>query len=194
MRHYEVVFLVHPDQSEQTAAMVDRYRGQIEGASGSIHRVEDWGRRQLAYPINDIHKAHYILMNIECELDTLRELESGFKFNDAILRSLVVKRDEAVTDVSPLAAEAEAEREKDRRDRERAMSRDTPAAAPAAASTEASTEASTDAAASDAPSEAAPAEASTAEAAPAAEEATADAAETVADAAEASTDSTEETS
>jgi len=185
MRHYEVVFLVHPDQSEQTAAMVDRYRGQIESTSGSIHRVEDWGRRQLAYPINDIHKAHYILMNIECELETLRELESGFKFNDAILRSLVVKREEAVTDVSPLAAEAEAEREKDKRDRERAMARDTPAA-PASDATP--TESSTDAA---------PAEASTADAGSTAEtpaEPSGDAATEVADAAPASTDSTEETS
>jgi len=124
MRHYEVVFLVHPDQSEQVPAMVDRYKAQIEEASGTIHRLEDWGRRQLAYPIDDIHKAHYILMNIECGLDVLNEMETGFKFNDAILRSLVLKREEAVTDISPLAAEAEAEREKDRRDRERAQARE----------------------------------------------------------------------
>lgn len=147
MRHYEVVFLVHPDQSEQVPAMVDRYKTQIEGSSGSIHRMEDWGRRQLAYPINDIHKAHYILMNIECELDTLREIESGFKFNDAILRSLVLNRDDAVVDISPLAAEAEAEREKDKRERERAIARESERDSETASSesTEASTEAPTEA-------------------------------------------------
>ncbi|MHB8535812.1 MAG: 30S ribosomal protein S6, partial [Sulfuricaulis sp.] len=81
MRHYEVVFLVHPDQSEQVPAMIERYRSLIESAKGAIHRLEDWGRRQLAYPINKVHKAHYVLMNIECELETLRELESAFRFN-----------------------------------------------------------------------------------------------------------------
>lgn len=103
MRHYEIVFLVHPDQSAQVPAMVDRYRSIIETASGSIHRLEDWGRRQLAYPINKMHKAHYVLMNIECDQKTLDELESGFRFNDAILRSLTIRRDEAVTEPSPLA-------------------------------------------------------------------------------------------
>ena len=107
MRHYEVVFLVHPDQSEQVPAMIERYRSMIESAKGSIHRLEDWGRRQLAYPLNKVHKAHYVLMNIECELETLRELESAFRFNDAVLRSLVIKRKEAVTSVSPLAKENE---------------------------------------------------------------------------------------
>ena len=105
MRHYEVVFLVHPDQSEQVPAMIDRYRSIIEGAQGRIHRLEDWGRRQLAYPINKVHKAHYVLMNIECALQTLRELESAFKFSDAVLRSLVIKRDEAITAPSALAKE-----------------------------------------------------------------------------------------
>lgn len=103
MRHYEIVFLVHPDQSAQVSAMVERYRSIIETASGHIRRLEDWGRRQLAYPINKMHKAHYVLMNIECDQKTLDELESGFHFNDAILRSLIVRRDEAVTEPSPLA-------------------------------------------------------------------------------------------
>jgi small subunit ribosomal protein S6 len=109
MRHYEVVFLVHPDQSEQVPAMIERYRSMIEGAKGVIHRLEDWGRRQLAYPIAKVHKAHYVLLNIECTLETLRELESAFRFNDAVLRSLVIKRDRAVTATSPLAKEKERE-------------------------------------------------------------------------------------
>ncbi|RMG57540.1 MAG: 30S ribosomal protein S6 [Gammaproteobacteria bacterium] len=103
MRHYEVVFLVHPDQSEQVPAMVERYRGMIEGHGGQIHRLEDWGRRQLAYPINKIHKAHYVLMNIECNQEALDELESAFRFNDAVLRNLIVRMDKAVTEPSPLA-------------------------------------------------------------------------------------------
>ncbi len=107
MRHYEVVFMVHPDQSDQVPAMIERYRSMIESAKGAIHRLEDWGRRQLAYPINKVHKAHYVLMNIECELDTLRELESAFRFNDAVLRSLVIKRKNAVTTPSPLIRENE---------------------------------------------------------------------------------------
>ena len=105
MRHYEVVFLVHPDQSEQVPAMVERYRSMIEGDGGKIHRLEDWGRRQLAYPILKIHKAHYILMNIECGQTVLDELTSAFKFNDAVLRSLVLKRDHAVTDTSEIMKE-----------------------------------------------------------------------------------------
>lgn len=107
MRHYEVVFLVHPDQSEQVPAMIERYRAIIESAKGAIHRLEDWGRRQLAYPINKVHKAHYVLMNIECELPTLRELESAFRFSDAVLRSLVIKRKQAVTTPSPLIKQEE---------------------------------------------------------------------------------------
>ena len=107
MRHYEVVFMVHPDQSDQVPAMIERYRSMIESAKGAIHRLEDWGRRQLAYPINKVHKAHYVLMNIECELETLRELESAFRFNDAVLRSLVIKRKQAVTTPSPLIRENE---------------------------------------------------------------------------------------
>lgn len=105
MRHYEIVFLVHPDQSEQVPAMIERYKAIIEEASGSIHRLEDWGRRQLAYPIKKIHKAHYVLMNIECSLEVLREIENIFRFNDAIIRSLVQKKDDAVTESSHLMNE-----------------------------------------------------------------------------------------
>jgi small subunit ribosomal protein S6 len=105
MRHYEIVFIVHPDQSEQVPAMIERYRANITGRGGNIHRLEDWGRRQLAYPIQKVHKAHYVLMNIECDLETLNELEHGFKFNDAILRHLTIKRDKAVTTPSPMMKE-----------------------------------------------------------------------------------------
>jgi len=103
LRHYEVVFLVHPDQSEQVSAMVERYRSMIEGEGGSIHRLEDWGRRQLAYPISKVHKAHYVLMNIECSQSALDELTAAFRFNDAVLRNLVVARDEAISEPSQLA-------------------------------------------------------------------------------------------
>lgn len=110
MRHYEIVFLVHPDQSEQVTAMIDRYKSMIEAKGGKIHRVEDWGRRQLAYPINKIYKAHYAMMNIECDQDTRDELETAFRFNDAVIRNLIVRCDEAMTDMSPLArARAEEE-------------------------------------------------------------------------------------
>jgi small subunit ribosomal protein S6 len=111
MRHYEIIFLVHPDQSSQVQGMIDRYKTIVEGASGKIHRLEDWGRRHLAYPIKKIHKAHYVLMNIECDQPTLEELESGFRFNDAILRSMTLAKKEAVTDVS-LIASANAEEQK----------------------------------------------------------------------------------
>jgi small subunit ribosomal protein S6 len=103
MRHYEVVFLVHPSQSEQVPAMIERYRGNLEKSGGKIHRLEDWGRRQLAYPINKIHKAHYVLMNIECDKAALDELESAFRFNDAVLRNLILSRKQAVTEASALA-------------------------------------------------------------------------------------------
>ena len=105
MRHYEIVFIVHPDQSEQVPAMVDRYRQMVTGRSGRIHRLEDWGRRQLAYPIEKIHKAHYVLMNIECDNETLGELEHAFKFNDAVLRHLTVHMTEAVTTPSAMMKE-----------------------------------------------------------------------------------------
>lgn len=107
MRHYEVVFLVHPDQSEQVPAMIERYRSGIESKGGAIHRLEDWGRRQLAYPINKIHKAHYVLMNIECDSEALTELESAFRFNDAVLRNMVIRRDEAISEMSQLAKSQE---------------------------------------------------------------------------------------
>jgi small subunit ribosomal protein S6 len=103
MRHYEIVFLVHPDQSSQVPAMIERYKSTIEAASGKIHRLEDWGRRHLAYPINKIHKAHYVLMNVECDQATLEELESGFRFNDAILRSMTLLQKAAITEASIIA-------------------------------------------------------------------------------------------
>jgi len=100
MRHYEIVFLVHPDQSEQVPAMIERYKGLIENGGGTIHRLEDWGRRQLAYPINNLVKAHYVLFNVEADQNVLNELVEGFRFNDAILRHLVIRRDEPVTEQS----------------------------------------------------------------------------------------------
>ena len=109
MRHYEIVFMVHPDQSEQVPAMIERYRAMIETGNGKIHRLEDWGRRQLAYPINKVHKAHYVLMNIECGQDTLNEIETAFRFNDAVIRSLTLARKDAVTAPSPLVKEKEEE-------------------------------------------------------------------------------------
>ena len=109
MRHYEVVFMVHPDQSEQVSAMVERYRSMIESDGGSLHRLEDWGRRQLAYPINKIHKAHYVLMNVECTDGALDGLTSAFKFNDAVIRHLIIRRDSAPTEPSPLAKSKEKE-------------------------------------------------------------------------------------
>ena len=105
MRHYEICFIVHPDQSEQVPGMVERYRATVAAKGGSIHRLEDWGRRQLAYPIQKIHKAHYVLMNIECDGETLNELEHSFKFNDAVLRHLTVKMKAAVTTPSPMMKE-----------------------------------------------------------------------------------------
>ncbi len=109
MRHYEIVFLVHPDQSEQVPAMIERYRTIIESDNGAIHRLENWGRRQLAYPINKIHKAHYVLMNIECTSEALEELESAFRFNDAVIRNLILSRKEAITEESPMAQAREKE-------------------------------------------------------------------------------------
>ncbi|MBK7646229.1 MAG: 30S ribosomal protein S6 [Betaproteobacteria bacterium] len=105
MRHYEICFIVHPDQSEQVPGMVERYRAIVSAKNGMIHRLEDWGRRQLAYPIQKIHKAHYVLMNIECDGETLNELEHSFKFNDAVLRHLTVKMKAAVTTPSPMMKE-----------------------------------------------------------------------------------------
>ena len=113
MRHYEVVFLVHPDQSEQVPAMMERYRNMIEGTSGKIHRQEDWGRRQLAHSIAKVHKAHYLLLNIECDKPTLDELVGAFRFSDAVLRYLVISRDEAVTEPSFMAKAREEEEERE---------------------------------------------------------------------------------
>ena len=119
MRHYEIVFLVHPDQSEQVPAMIDRYKTMIGTGSGRVHRLEDWGRRQLAYPIAKVHKAHYVLMNIECDQKTVNELTGAFRFSDAVLRHLVVQMDAAVTDPSPMARAEEEESGGGRRERAR---------------------------------------------------------------------------
>jgi small subunit ribosomal protein S6 len=120
MRHYEIVFLVHPDQSEQVPAMIERYKGMIAAGEGRVHRLEDWGRRQLTYPIAKVHKAHYVLMNIECDQKILNDLTGAFRFSDAVLRHLVVNMDEAVTEPSPMAKAADEEgdggRRRDRRD------------------------------------------------------------------------------
>ncbi len=142
MRHYEIVFLVHPDQSEQVPAMVERYRGIIDNSGGMVHREEDWGRRQLAYPINKVYKAHYVLMNIECELEALEELTSAFRFNDAVIRHMVMKAKAAVTAESPLLKKEEEEtprRDRDGGGRSRGPRDDAPAAtadAPAPAAEE----------------------------------------------------------
>jgi small subunit ribosomal protein S6 len=120
MRHYEIVFLVHPDQSEQVAGMVERYTATIEAGKGTVHRLEDWGRRQLAYPINNIHKAHYVLMNIECGQEVLEELNSTFRYNDAVLRSMVIRRDEAITEESPIMKQENSEKaDKEARERQK---------------------------------------------------------------------------
>jgi small subunit ribosomal protein S6 len=155
MRHYEIVFLVHPDQSEQVPGMVERYSASVAAGNGTVHRMEDWGRRQLAYPINKIHKAHYILMNIECGQEVLDELNSTFRYNDAVLRSMVVRRDEAVTAESPIMKQENAEKaDKEARERRNAAK---------AKADEA--KAAEEAAAKAAAAEAAPAEEATAEAA-----------------------------
>lgn len=116
MRHYEVVFMVHPDQSEQVPAMTERYRAIIENNGGTIHRLEDWGRRQLAYPIRKLIKAHYVLFNVECGKDALDELTSTFRFNDAVIRHFVLSRDEAETEASPMMKEKDETRDRGRRD------------------------------------------------------------------------------
>ncbi|MDO6641407.1 30S ribosomal protein S6 [Shewanella sp. 5_MG-2023] len=121
MRHYEIVFMVHPDQSEQVPGMIERYSSVITDANGTISRLEDWGRRQLAYPIQDLHKAHYVLMNVEATAESIEELETAFRFNDAVLRNMVMRTKTAVTEASPMA------KAKDERDSRRA-----PTAAPAA--------------------------------------------------------------
>ncbi len=142
MRHYEIVFLVHPDQSEQVPAMIDRYKATVESSGGKVHRLEDWGRRQLAYPINKIHKAHYVMMNIECGEDVRDEIETAFRFNDAVIRNLILKRDEAITDMSVLA---KAKSEEDAAEKKTAAERAANAKREAAAQeAKAKAEASTD--------------------------------------------------
>ena len=142
MRHYEVVFLVHPDQSEQVNAMIDRYRTMIETNGGTIHRLEDWGRRQLAYPIIKVHKAHYVMMNIEVNNPTLNELVSAFRFNDAVLRHLVISRDKALTEPSLMAKAKEDQEERDgeRRARQAAQTAEREPRADAAADADADAE------------------------------------------------------
>lgn len=129
MRHYEIVFLVHPDQSEQVPAMVERYQGMVTAAGGSVHRTEDWGRRQLAHAINKVHKAHYVLLNIECDFPVIEEIKGAFRFNDAVLRHMVLSRDEAATEASPMAVAVAEEKAKEREAQQR---RDAKAAAEAA--------------------------------------------------------------
>ena len=119
MRHYEIVFLVHPDQSEQVPAMVEKYQGIVTDSGGTIHRSEDWGRRQLTHPINKIHKAHYALLNVECELPVIEEIKTAFKFNDAVLRNLVIACDDAVTEASPMAVAVAEEKVKEKEAQQR---------------------------------------------------------------------------
>ena len=131
MRHYEIVFMVHPDQSEQVSGMVERYTQTIEKDGGQVHRLEDWGRRQLAYPINKIHKAHYVLMNVEASNEALDELTETFRFNDAVIRNLVIRRDEAVAEESFIMKAEKENRERKTRYEERKAAESTPAPAPA---------------------------------------------------------------
>jgi small subunit ribosomal protein S6 len=136
MRHYEVVFLVHPDQSDQVPGMIDRYKALIERGNGKVHRLEDWGRRQLTFPVKKIHKAHYVLLNIEVNAATLEELSSAFRFNDAVLRNMIISRNEPVTEISKIYAEElrdqEKERDRDRRREEELAARRTEGDAPRA--------------------------------------------------------------
>ena len=129
MRHYEIVFLVHPDQSEQVPAMVERYQGMVTDSGGAVHRTEDWGRRQLAHPIHKIHKAHYVLLNVECDQPVLDEIRGAFRFNDAVLRHLVISRDKAITEASPMAIAVAEEKAKEKEAQQR---REAKAAAEAA--------------------------------------------------------------
>ena len=169
MRHYEIVFLVHPDQSEQVPAMVEKYQGMVTEAGGQVHRSEDWGRRQLAHPINKIHKAHYALLNVECPFAVITEIKTAFKFNDAVLRHMVLSRDEAVTEASPMAVAVAEEKAKEKEAQQR---RDAKAAAEAAQRAE--EEKAAEAAKAAAAEEPAPEEAPTAEETPAVEAAPAE--------------------
>ena len=138
MRHYEVVFLVHPDQSEQVPGMIDRYTQLMADSGGNVHRIEDWGRRQLAYPINKIHKAHYVMMNIECSSEALEELSTLFRFNDAVLRNLVIKRKEAVTEESLILKQERESKERKARIEHKRKEEEAAAAQTAAGEKEAS--------------------------------------------------------
>ena len=124
MRHYEIVFMVHPDQSEQVPGMIERYTGAIKEAGGSIHRLEDWGRRQLAYPIEKLHKAHYVLMNVEAPQSVIDELETNFRFNDAVLRNLIMRTNGAVTEPSPMAKVRDERRDRAPRDSDEQVAND----------------------------------------------------------------------
>jgi len=137
MRHYEIVFLVHPDQSEQVPAMVEKYQGMVTGSGGTVHRNEDWGRRQLAHPIHKAHKAHYVLMNVECGHEAIEEIRSAFRFNDAVLRHLIIARNKALTEASPMAVQVEEEKTRERESQRR---RDAKAASDAAADDDSSDE------------------------------------------------------
>ncbi len=135
MRHYEIVFLVHPDQSEQVPGMVERYTSTVTANGGTVHRLEDWGRRQLAYTINKIHKAHYIMMNVECDEEALEELTTNFRYNDAVIRNMVVRTDEAITEESPIMKAEKENRERKNRAERRAAESETTTPAPAAEET-----------------------------------------------------------
>ncbi len=184
MRHYEIVFLVHPDQSEQVPAMVEKYQGMVTESGGTVHRSEDWGRRQLAHPINKIHKAHYALLNLECDFAVIDEIKTAFKFNDAVLRHLVMSREDAVVEASPMAVAVAEEKAKEKEAQQR---REAKAASEAAMRTEAAEKESAaaddaDNASADEPTEAVAESAETpkeavAESAEAPEEAVADSAE-----------------
>jgi small subunit ribosomal protein S6 len=141
MRHYEIVFMVHPDQSEQVPGMIQRYTDLINAAEGKIHRLEDWGRRQLAYPINKLHKAHYVLLNIEAPQSVIDELETAFRYNDVVIRNMIMRTKNAVTEPSAMAAAKE-----ERRDDRREVKKEAPAATPAVTEAPAATEAKEEAA------------------------------------------------
>ncbi len=166
MRHYEIVFLVHPDQSEQVPAMVERYQGMVTESGGAVHRTEDWGRRQLAHPINKVHKAHYVLLNVECDKPVLDEIKSAFRFNDAVLRHMVLARDEAITEASPMAVAVAEEKAKEKEAQQR---REAKAAAEAALFSSNDEQQAEEAPAGESPAEEAPAGESPAEEAPAEE-------------------------
>jgi small subunit ribosomal protein S6 len=199
MRHYEIVFLVHPDQSEQVPAMVERYQGMVTGSGGTVHRTEDWGRRQLSHPITKVHKAHYVLLNVECDFPVIEEIKSAFRFNDAVLRNMVMSCDEAVTEASPMAVAVAEEKAKEKEAQQRREAKaaseaamrvdEDAAAATAAKAAEASDEVAVEA--TDAPA----AEATGAPAAEATAEPAADAAdEPAADAEEKTASADEDTS